>query len=323
VSSRPPAARAVRLVTRGLRAVRGWGRVRRALAAAAWLLVSASAVLAAKDIRQDRYAIPAARPVANRAFPSALQPRAPAELWAVGDGAAGTRAARRLAERIVRAHPARLLYLGDVYETGTALEFKRRFARIYAQLLTRTDPTPGNHEWPAHRTGYDPFWRSVTGAPTPPWYAFDIGGWKVLSLNSQTPKDADQLRWLQRQLRSDGHGTCTIAFWHRPRFSAGKHGDQPDLDLLWEAVRGHARLVLSGHDHDLQRLRPITGVTQLVVGAGGRDHYPVHQRDRRLAFSDDRHFGALRLRLAPGHAQLAFISVGGAVLDRSAVRCRP
>jgi hypothetical protein len=293
--------------------------VRLQVAVLAVLLLGATAVVAAKHERRERYA----SPVVNEAFPSAPRPAAPAELWAVGDGAAGTHVARRLARRIVDADPSRLLYLGDVYETGTSSEFNQRFAGIYRPLLRRTAPTPGNHEWPAHRSGYDPFWRSITGASTPPWYAFDIGGWHLLSLNSQTPADPDQLRWLQRQLAANGPGTCTVAFWHRPRFSAGLHGDQPDLALLWEAVLGHATLVLSGHDHDLQRLHPIGGVTELVVGAGGRDHYPVHRRDPRVAFADDRHFGALRLRLAPGRAQLAFISVGGRVLDCSAVRCRP
>ena len=116
------------------------------------LLIGTPSVLAAKHERRERYSVPAASPVANQAFPSAPQPATPAELWAVGDGGAGTRAARRLARRIVKARPARLLYLGDVYETGTPSEFRRRFAGIYAPLLTRTAPAPGNHEWPTPLT---------------------------------------------------------------------------------------------------------------------------------------------------------------------------
>jgi hypothetical protein len=133
-------------VNRRLRAARGQRNLRLQLAVAATLLIGAASVLAAKHERRERYAIPAASPVANQAFPSAPQPAAPAELWAVGDGAAGTPVARRLARRIVTARPARLLYLGDVYETGTPSESKRRFARIYGPLLTRTAPTAGDHE---------------------------------------------------------------------------------------------------------------------------------------------------------------------------------
>jgi hypothetical protein len=213
-----------------------------------------------------------------------------------------------------------VLYLGDVYEAGSPTDFRTHFASIYRPLLKRMAPTPGNHEWPTHRSGYDPFWRSVTGAATPPWYALDVGGWHVISLNSETAGDAGQLSWLKRRLALYGSGNCTLAFWHRPRFSAGPHGDQADLAPLWNALRGHARLVLSGHDHDLQRMRPIEGITQVVSGAGGRHRYAVH-RDRRLAFADDSHFGALRLRLSPGQARLAFVTADGRVLDRSAVRC--
>jgi calcineurin-like phosphoesterase family protein len=110
-------------------------------------------------------------------------------------------------------------------------------------------PTPGNHDWPDHESGYDSYWQRVTGAPTPPWYAFRAGGWHVLVLNSEAPHGpgSAQLRWLRAQLR--GRTSCRLANWHRPRFSAGRHGDQPDMSPMWDALRGHAALVLSGHDH--------------------------------------------------------------------------
>ena len=43
-----------------------------------------------------------------------------AVVWAVGDGADGSAQARALAMRIAADRPDRLLYLGDVYESGTA-----------------------------------------------------------------------------------------------------------------------------------------------------------------------------------------------------------
>ena len=44
---------------------------------------------------------------------------------------------------------------------------------------------------------------------------------------------------------------------------------------LWNALRGHARAFLSGHDHNLQRLRPAGGITQYIAGAGGASQYAV------------------------------------------------
>jgi acid phosphatase type 7 len=262
------------------------------------------------------------RQVPNHAFPSLPSGR-PATLWAVGDGADGGRDARAVARRIAAGRPDRVLYLGDVYPDGTARDFARGFQPVYGRLARRIAPTPGNHDWPNHETGYDPYWRNVTGAPTPPWYAFRAGGWRVLVLNSEAPHGAGsaQLSWLRSRVR--GRTTCRLAVWHRPRFSAGPHGDQADVAPFWDALRGHAKLVLSGHDHDLQRLKPSDGLTQVVSGAGGHGRYELEHGDPRLAFGDDEHYGALRLRLHPGRASLAFVAVDGRVLDQSKVRCRP
>ena len=252
---------------------------------------------------------------------SAAAPRAGTIVWAVGDGGNGSDEARKVARLIARDRPRRVLYLGDVYENGTATDFKQRFATVYGSLVRRMDPTPGNHDWPNHATGYDPYWRKVKGRPLPHQYAFRAGGWRIISLNSETPDDAAQLRFLRRQL-ARATSTCVLAFWHRPRFNAGRHRDQQlDVDPLWRVLRGRAALLLSGHDHDLQRFKPVDGTTQLVIGAGGRERYHVDAGDRRLAFSDDSADGALRLQLQPGRANLRIVRADGRLLDRSSVRC--
>ncbi|MDP9400536.1 MAG: metallophosphoesterase [Actinomycetota bacterium] len=245
-------------------------------------------------------------------------------VWAVGDGANGSADARRLADQIARARPARFLYLGDVYRRGTRADYALHHRPVYGRLDQITAPTPGNHEWSNHEQGYDPYWRRARGRPVPPYYAFSVGGWQLLSLNSEIPhgEGSPQLRWLRATLRG-ARGTCRLAFWHRPRFSAGDHGDQEDMAPVWDALRGHAVLVLSAHDHDMQRFRPIDGLIQLVAGAGGKSLYDVDESDRRLAFANDDDWGALRLRLGPRSARFAFVALGGRTLDRGRVRCRP
>ena len=267
---------------------------------------------------------PPPRPLPNRAFPGTAQGDPAPVVWAVGDGAAGRPAAAALGGRIDADRPARVLYLGDVYEHGTAVEFRDHMPEAYGPLLRRMLPTPGNHEWPNHPTGYDAFWRAVTGEATPPWYAVRLGDWTLLSLNSEAPHGAgsEQLQWLLRRLATLPT-RCVLAFWHRPRFSAGRHGDQDDVAPLWDAVAGRAALVLSGHDHDLQRLRPVDGTTELVSGAGGKDHYGVDEGDGRLAFSDERADGAVRLVLHARRAELAFVATDGRRLDRASVACPP
>jgi hypothetical protein len=246
-----------------------------------------------------------------------------AVVWAVGDGADGSAAGRSVAARIAAGPVDRLLYLGDVYKDGTAAEFRRNYAPTYGRLAAKTAPTPGNHDWPNHKTGYDPYWRRALHRRLPHWYAFRAGGWEIISLNSEAPHDrgSPQERWLRARVRR--RGTCRIAFWHQPRYSAGTHhGDQRDVTPLWNDLRGRAAIVLAGHEHDMQRFRPIDGIVEFVSGAGGNERYSLRS-DPRLAFGNDSEFGALRLDLRPGVARYAFVTAAGRVLDSGAVRCRP
>jgi hypothetical protein len=142
-----------------------------------------------------------------------------------------------------------------------------------------------------------------------------------LSLNSEAPHDENsaQMEWLRSRLREPGN--CRLAFWHRPRFSQGEHGDARDMAPVWDALRGHAALVLNGHDHGMQRFQPIDGITELIAAAGGHSLYAIGHGDPRLRFANDSAYGALRLQLRPGFAGYAFVSVRGRTLDGGSVRC--
>lgn len=251
-------------------------------------------------------------------------------LWAVGDGADGSARAQRVVTRMRRKRFDRVLYLGDVYGAGllsflrgdgTETDYRKRYDPVYGSFAGRTAPTPGNHEWPQRGDGYDPYWTEVHGEPPPAYYGFRTAGWQLLSLNSEAPHDgrSAQVRWLRTQVRAPG--TCRLAFWHRPRFSAGKHGDAAGVAPLWDALRGRARIVVSGHDHNMQRFKPVDGIAQYVSGAGGNDLYLFRRRDPRMAFGEALAYGALRIELRPGRARLAFVSAGGRILDVSVVRC--
>ena len=122
------------------------------------------------------------------AAPSAAGQPAEAEravVWAVGDAATPSSGARRLAATIRAARPDRFLYLGDVYEYGTAAEFERNYDPLYGPLGTITEPTPGNHEWANRFSGYYPYWREKKGRRQPPWSSIRLAGWELVDLNSE------------------------------------------------------------------------------------------------------------------------------------------
>lgn len=253
--------------------------------------------------------------------PLEIGTRGTVEVWAVGDGDGGE-ASAALARRIERARPELFLYLGDVYDDGTAGDFEREYAPTYGRIAARTSPTPGNHDWGEASEGYYPYWDRATGRRTPGLAVTRVGGWELVSLNSEAPHDrgSAQVRWLRDRVRAPG--TCRLAFWHRPRYSAGtRHGDQADVAPLWDALIGHASIVLNGHEHNSQRFKPSGGLTELVAGAGGHGLYGLDARDGRVAFADARHYAALRLRLRPRSARFAFVSKDGRELDSGVVRC--
>jgi len=246
-------------------------------------------------------------------------------VWAVGDGGVPERTDDDVAARIQREGIDRLLYLGDVYETGTAAEFEGNYHPSFGRFKQITSPTPGNHEWDNRRVGYDPYWGPL--APQTDgghYYSFDYAGWHFVSLNSHedSGSGSPQVAWLRQDLaRYDG--SCTIAFWHRPRYSAGGHGYAEDTEPFWRELEGRAVLALAGHEHNYQRLRVERGILPLIVGTGGRELNGVSTSHHRLAAYDTTHFGALRMRTATGSLQYEFVTSAGAVRDRGSLSCRP
>ena len=181
----------------------------------------------------------------------------------------------------------------------------------------------GNHERPNKAKGYDAYWRSKKGATPPDRYSFRMAGWELIGLNSEarTAQLAKTASWLRKRVAAPGD--CRLVFWHSARYTAGLvHGDDPSIAPFWNAVAGRAKLVVNAHEHNMQRLRPRDGTVQVISGAGGHGNpYPLRSTDRRLAFSDAETDGALRIKLAPGQAQLEFVATNGRVLDSKLVRC--
>ncbi len=265
--------------------------------------------------------------VPGESEPAARIPGANAEravVWAAGDAATPGPVPDRLAGLVRRGRPDLFLYLGDVYETGTLAEFRRWYHPRFGRLAGITMPTIGNHEWDNRFGGYYRYWAARKGHKQPPWSQRTVAGWQILDLNSQAPHAAGspQVTWLERTL-AGARGDCRIAFWHRPRYSEGAYGGAPDLQPLWNRLSGRARIVISGHDHNLQRHRPQKGIAQYVVGAGGRGRYALHGGPSTMVWGRDDVNAALRIVLKPGSALLEFRGLRGHVLDRSRVTCAP
>ncbi|MBI1723867.1 MAG: alkaline phosphatase, partial [Gemmatimonadetes bacterium] len=125
---------------------------------------------------------------------------------------------------------------------------------------------------------------------------------------------------------------CTIAYWHRARFSSGTHGSDAALRRIWHILyTAGADVVVSGHDHDYERFGPQTpsgaadsarGLVQFVAGTGGarlrRFHvFPAAHSLVRIAGR----FGVLKLELGNNEYQWEFIATDGRVYDTGRAAC--
>jgi len=84
--------------------------------------------------------------------------------------------------------------------------------------------------------------------------------------------DRTQLAWLERELAASG-SDWKIAFFHHPIYSSGgRHGSDLQLRALLEPLflKYGVDLVLAGHEHFYERIKPQKGIVHFVVGSGGK-----------------------------------------------------
>ena len=235
--------------------------------------------------------------------------------------------------------------VGDhVYPNGARVNWDRCWNTSWGdtnkRIMRVLRPSIGNHDLDNGfgEAYYDIFGKRA-GEKGKGYYAFDLGEWKIISLNSEIVTNPafsvetrrDQEAWLKKELAGNTK-KCTIAYFHRPRFSSGGHAGDLRMTGLWNILyEGNVDLVINGHEHHYERFAPQTpaglrdtvrGIAQIIVGTGGADltgiRNPVQPNSLvRIAG----HYGILKLTLGAGEYQHAFIDTQGRVWDRAAGKC--
>ena len=238
------------------------------------------------------YALAADNPMSARTgFRTAPLPTStePIRFLAFGDSGGGGADQLALRDQMFDFPYEMIIHTGDVaYDSGTIQQFEDNVFGVYADLFKNLPffPAAGNHEYETMQGA--PF-RDVFALPGPSgekWYSYDWGRIHFVALDTEADY-ATQAAWLDADLAASPL-PWNIVYMHRPPYSSGNHGS--DLALRRQLApifeKHGVQLVLAGHDHDYERMKPQGGVAYVVTGGGGRGTYNVGTSEF-TAFSEE------------------------------------
>jgi hypothetical protein len=191
----------------------------------------------------------------------------------IGDTGTGSSKQHEVGDMMVQYHRAFpfefVLMLGDnMYGGESAKDFQTKFSNVYDYLLAgkvKFYAALGNHDEEL-QTNYEHF--NMNGKE---YYRFKKGNVAFYALNSNY-MDKKQVKWLEDELAKD-MSEWKVAFMHHPPYSSGgKHGSDKQLREIVEPifVKYGVNVVLTGHDHFYERVKPQQGIYYFVAGASGK-----------------------------------------------------
>jgi predicted phosphodiesterase len=202
------------------------------------------------------------------------KPKGTLKFAVIGDSGTGDSNQYRLAKVFTDLHQRFsyefVLMLGDnMYGSENARDFQRKFEIPYKPVLDKNVKfyaSLGNHDGTNQRM-YKLFnmggERFYTFRPT--------NGVRFFALDSNY-MDRTQLQWLEKELAASG-SDWKFMFFHHPIYSSGgRHGSDTALrDQLEPLFLKHGvDVVMAGHEHFYERLKPQKGIHYFISGGAGK-----------------------------------------------------
>ena len=239
-------------------------------------------------------------------------------------------------------NPSVVVPLGDEqYADGTPAEYAASYDKVkwgtnggVGGYKSVSRPAAGNHEYhTAGAAGYYGYFGSNAGDPSKGYYSYDVNGpsnafrWHMIALNSECSLvggcgvGSAQEKWLKADLAANPN-TCTMAYWHRPRFSSSTTTPSSTTYVpFWnDLYNAGADVVLNGHAHDYERFAPQTssgaadparGLREFIVGTGGEDFQSLGTRITNSVVRNNNSFGAMKMTLHANTYDWEFVPAAG------------
>ena len=251
---------------------------------------------------------------------------------AIGDFGTGDDNQAGIAAQMLRDHKTSpldfVIAVGDnIYPDGGGRHFAKKFERPYSSLIrqgVKFHAVLGNHDVRDGRR--DQCQYPLFNMNGQCHYTVKQGdGLAEFFMIDSTDFNITQAGWLEGVLK-ESTAKRKIAVFHHPIYSSAEtHGSDLGLRRRIEPLltRYGVNVVLSGHDHTYERVKPQQGVQYFVTGAGGkvrRDDIDMRSPFRAMSFDEDNHY----LQMVIEDRQISFqtITRGGAVIDRGAINPR-
>jgi len=192
----------------------------------------------------------------------------------IGDSGTGDSNQYRLAKVFADIHQRFpyefVLMMGDnMYGGESARDFQKKFEIPYKPVLDKGIKfyaALGNHD-STNQKMYKPF--NMNGER---FYTFrPQNGIRFFALDSNY-MDRTQLQWFEKELAASG-SDWKIAYFHHPIYSSGgAHGSDTALRDQLEPLflKYGVDLVLAGHEHFYERLKPQKGIHYFISGGAGK-----------------------------------------------------
>jgi len=257
--------------------------------------------------------------------PSATAP----VVLATGDIANCSNHADERTAQLLAKQPGTVLALGDsAYEAGSIRDYLLCYAASWGPFKARIRPVPGDLDYSTGSAmGYFGYFGKAATPLEPTctagckgYYSFDLGAWHLIALNSEidTNPGSAQEQWLRADLAAHPN-ECTLAYWHRPRYSSGNN-DGASVGL-WQALYEHgADVVLVAHDRLYERFAPQDptgghapnrGIREFVVGTGGAPLSEIKFVLPNSEVRNNKSWGLLKLTLHPTSYEWEFLPLAG------------
>ena len=203
----------------------------------------------------------------------------------------------------------------NIYGGHSPEDFHLKFEVPYAQLLSENVKfyaSLGNHDDPDIERNYKPF--NMGGNR---YYTFKKGDVEFFVLDSNY-MDPPQLQWLENKLQGST-AKWKVAYFHHPLYTAARfHG--PDVDVRQQLMplftKYGVNVVMSGHEHVYERIRPQSGIYFFLIGNSGELRFHNIRKPNDLdivGFDTDRTF--MLVEVSGDHFYFQTIGGNGETVD--------